>query len=61
MATAMTDPSTIMVAQGTEGGGAALDQVALMTGASAVVGAVLLWVAYLHRTRRITWLRRLAT
>ena len=60
MATAMTDPSTIMVAQGTEGGGAALDQVALMTGASAVVGAVLLWVAYLHRTRRITWLRRLA-
>ncbi|MEV0432590.1 hypothetical protein [Nocardia sp. NPDC050413] len=48
------------VAQGTEGGGAALDQVALMTGAAAVIGAVLLWVAYLHRTRRITWLQRLA-
>ncbi|MFD3745890.1 hypothetical protein [Nocardia sp. NPDC058633] len=56
----MTDPSTILAAPGTEGGGAALDQVALMTGAAAVVGAVLLWVAYLHRTRRITWLRRLA-
>ncbi|MGW5453858.1 hypothetical protein [Nocardia sp. NPDC003979] len=48
------------IAQGTEGGGAALDQVALMTGAAAVIGAVLLWVAYLHRTRRITWLQRLA-
>ncbi|MGW6427041.1 hypothetical protein ACWF82_30585 [Nocardia sp. NPDC055053] len=56
----MTDPSTILTAQGTEGGGAALDQVAVMTGAAAVVGAVLLVVAYLHRTRRITWLRRLA-
>ncbi|MGW6725868.1 hypothetical protein ACWF9G_08175 [Nocardia sp. NPDC055029] len=56
----MTDPSTILIAQGTEGGGAALDQVAVMTGAAAVVGAVLLVVAYLHRTRRITWLRRLA-
>ncbi|WP_243655101.1 hypothetical protein [Nocardia alba] len=31
-----------------------------MTGAAAVIGAVLLWVAYLHRTRRITWLRQLA-
>ncbi|MFD3429100.1 hypothetical protein ACFWVM_26440 [Nocardia fluminea] len=60
MATVLSEPSTILAAPGTEGGGAALDQVALMTGAAAVVGAVLLWVAYLHRTRRITWLRRLA-
>ncbi len=60
MATAISAPPAIPVAQGTEGGGAALDQVALMTGAAAVVGAVLLWVAYLHRTRRITWLARLA-
>ncbi|TDP31968.1 hypothetical protein DFR75_107193 [Nocardia ignorata] len=60
MSTAISAPSTMPVAQGTEGGGAALDQVALMTGAAAVIGAVLLWVAYLHRTRRITWLQRLA-
>lgn len=60
MATALIDPTTRLVAQGTEGGGAALDQVAVMTGAAAVVGAVLLVVPYLHRTRRITWLARLA-
>ncbi|MBF6302338.1 hypothetical protein IU459_33070 [Nocardia amamiensis] len=47
-------------APGAEGGGAALDQVAVMTGAAAVVALLLLWVGYLHRTRRITWLQRLA-
>ncbi|MBF6476454.1 hypothetical protein IU428_32250 [Nocardia abscessus] len=47
-------------APGTEGGGAALDQVAAMTGAAGVVAIVLLWVGYLHRTRRITWLQRVA-
>ncbi|KAF0844804.1 hypothetical protein [Nocardia caishijiensis] len=60
MATAISALSATTVAQGAEGGGAALDQVALMTGAAVVVGAVLLWVAFLHRTRRITWLQRLA-
>lgn len=47
-------------AQGSEGGGAALDQVAIMTGSAGVVALVLLWVGYLHRTRRITWLGRVA-
>ncbi|NQE72527.1 hypothetical protein [Nocardia gamkensis] len=47
-------------APGTEGGGAALDQVAIMTGAAGVVALVLLWVGYLHRTRRISWLQRVA-
>ncbi|WP_442939672.1 hypothetical protein [Nocardia sp. CY41] len=47
-------------APGAEGGGAALDQVAIMTGAAGLVALVLLWVGYLHRTRRITWLQRLA-
>ncbi|MFR9772641.1 hypothetical protein [Nocardia sp. SC052] len=47
-------------APGTEGGGAALDQVAIMTGAAGLVAVVLLWIGYLHRTRRITWLQRVA-
>ncbi|MEV6325841.1 hypothetical protein AB0M45_32450 [Nocardia sp. NPDC051787] len=47
-------------APGTEGGGAALGQVAVMTGAAGVVALLLLWVGYLHRTRRIRWLQRLA-
>ncbi|MBJ8347668.1 hypothetical protein [Antrihabitans sp. YC2-6] len=52
--------STVLAQNGTEGGGAALDQVFIMTAASGVVAAGLLWIAYLHRTRRITWLGRLA-
>lgn len=43
-----------------EGGGAALDQVAIMTGAAGVIALGLLWVGYLHRNGRITWLQRLA-
>ncbi|MBF6169679.1 hypothetical protein IU486_33910 [Streptomyces gardneri] len=49
-----------LAAPGTEGGGAALDQVAAMTGAAGLVAVVLLWIGYLHRTRRITWLQRIA-
>jgi hypothetical protein len=48
------------VAQGDEGGGAALDQVIGMSAAALLVGAALLWVGYLHRTRRITWLKNFA-
>jgi hypothetical protein len=47
------------VAQGTEGGGAALDQVIGMSVVAAIVSAGLLWVGYLHRARKITWLDRL--
>ncbi|MEV6427593.1 hypothetical protein [Nocardia sp. NPDC051463] len=49
-------PEFALLGRGPEGGGAALDQVALMTGAAMVVAVALFWVAYLHRTRRITWL-----
>ncbi|MEU1981246.1 hypothetical protein [Nocardia sp. NPDC019395] len=31
-----------------------------MTGSAGVIALVLMWVGYLHRTRRITWLQRLA-
>ncbi len=48
------------LAQGSAGGGAALDQVAIMTGSAGVIALGLMWVGYLHRTRRITWLQRVA-
>jgi hypothetical protein len=49
-----------VLAQGGEGGGAALDQVIGMSVATLVVTAGLLWIGYLHRQRRITWLNDLA-
>jgi hypothetical protein len=49
-----------IVAASSEGGGAALDQVIGMSIAAAVVFAGLVWVGYLHRTRKITWLNRFA-
>ncbi len=41
-------------------GGAALDQVFGLTIAAIVVTAALLWIGYMHRTRKITWLNNLA-
>ncbi|RRQ27287.1 hypothetical protein DK926_14350 [Rhodococcus sp. Eu-32] len=54
-------PMTV-VAQGSggQGGGAALDQVFGMSAAAGVISLGLLYLAFLHRTRRITWLGRLA-
>jgi hypothetical protein len=52
--------SVSVVAQGSEGGGAAIDQVIGMSVATMVVTAGLLWIGYLHRARRITWLNSLA-
>lgn len=43
-----------------EGGGAALDQVFAVSAAAGVVSVMLLWVGYLHRTRKITWLASVA-
>jgi hypothetical protein len=52
--------SVSLVAQGSEGGGAALDQVIGMSAVAFVVTVGLLWIGYLHRQRRITWLNDLA-
>src|SRR6185312_2558766 len=49
-----------ILAASSEGGGAALNQIIGMTAVGAVVFAVLIWIGYLHRTRRITWLKRLS-
>ncbi|WP_102145647.1 hypothetical protein [Mycobacterium hubeiense] len=57
----MTSPQTSQLyAQGSEGGGAALDQVIGLTIATAVITVALVWIGYLHRTHRITWLATLA-
>jgi hypothetical protein len=48
------------LAEGTEGGGAALDQVIGMSVVAAIISGALLWIGYLHRQRRITWLMNLA-
>ena len=48
-----------VVAAASEGGGAALDQVIGMTAVALVVGAVLIWIGYLHRARKITWVNKI--
>jgi hypothetical protein len=52
--------SISVVAQGSEGGGAAIDQVIGMSVVALIVTVGLLWIGYLHRARRITWLNNLA-
>jgi hypothetical protein len=47
------------IAAASEGGGAALDQVIGLSIAALVVGIGVIWIGYLHRTRRITWLNSL--
>ena len=48
------------LAQGSEGGGAAIGEVIGMSVAGLIVGVALLWIGFLHRTRRITWLNDFA-
>src|SRR5690349_12683844 len=47
------------LAQGTEGGGAALNEIIGLSVGGLVVGVALIWVGYLHRMRKITWLHDL--
>ncbi|WP_158167369.1 hypothetical protein [Mycolicibacterium smegmatis] len=51
---------SLFAAEGTEGGGAALDQVIGLSAVATVITAALLWIGYLHRQRRITWLNSFA-
>ena len=44
------------LAQGSEGGGAALNEIIGLTVAGGVVAAILLWIGWMHRNRKITWL-----
>ncbi|MFC7961286.1 hypothetical protein [Rhodococcoides kroppenstedtii] len=52
--------SSNLIAAAPQGGGAALDQVIGMSAAAGVISLFLLYLAVMHRTRRITWLQRLA-
>jgi hypothetical protein len=56
----LSSETVSVVAQRGEGGGAALDQVIGMSAVAFVVTAGLLWIGYLHRQRRITWLNNRA-
>ena len=42
-----------------EGGGAALNEIIGLTAVAAVVAARLLWIGWMHRNHKITWLARL--
>lgn len=52
--------SSQIVAAASEGGGAALDQIIGMSVVALIITAGLVWIGYLHRMRRITWLNDLA-
>jgi hypothetical protein len=49
-----------VLAQGSEGGGAAISEIITLTVAGAVVAAILLWIGWMHRQHKITWLTSLA-
>jgi hypothetical protein len=51
---------SILAAAGSEGGGAAIGQVIGMTVVALVIGALLCWIGYLHRARKITWVNNIA-
>lgn len=56
----VTPSSPILAQSGGEGGGAAFDQIIGISVATAIITVGLLWIAYLHRTRKITWLQTTA-
>ena len=51
---------SILAAAGSEGGGAEIGQVIGMTVVALIIGALLCWLGYLHRARKITWVNSVA-
>jgi hypothetical protein len=51
---------SILAAAGSEGGGAEIGQVIGMTVVAVIIGALLCWLGYLHRARKITWVNNVA-
>jgi hypothetical protein len=49
-----------LLAQGSEGGGTAISEIIILTAVGAVVAAVLVWIGWMHRQHKITWLASLA-
>ncbi|MEO3759575.1 hypothetical protein ABGB19_14970 [Mycobacterium sp. B14F4] len=56
----MTGTTEISYLAQDEGGGAALSEIIGLSVAAAIVTAVLLWIGWLHRSGKITWLTSLA-
>jgi hypothetical protein len=54
------NPNLSVMAQAQEGGGAALSEIIGLTAVAAVVAVVLLYIGYLHRNHKISWLTSLA-
>jgi len=52
--------SVLAQPSGDEGGGAAISEILTLSAAGAVVAAVLLWIGWMHRNHKITWLTSLA-
>ena len=48
------------LAQGDEGGGAAINEIVGLTVVGGIVTAILLWIGWMHRNHKITWLTSLA-
>jgi hypothetical protein len=51
---------SLLAAEGSEGGGAALNEIIGLTAVGGIVTLVLLWIGWMHRNRKITWLTSLA-
>lgn len=54
------DTSEISLVAQAEGGGAAINEIIGLSAVGALVAALLLWIGWMHRTRKITWLTSLA-
>jgi hypothetical protein len=57
--TGSTDIS-VLAATGSEGGGAAINEIIGLTAAGGIVTLILLWIGWMHRKHKISWLTSLA-
>ena len=57
--TGSTDIS-VLAAAGSEGGGAAIGEIIGLTAAGGIVTLILLWIGWMHRKHKISWLASLA-
>jgi hypothetical protein len=57
--TGSTDIS-VLAAEGSEGGGAALNEIIGLTAVGGIVTLILLWIGWMHRQHKISWLTSLA-
>ena len=51
---------SVLAAEGSEGGGTAIHEIIALTVAGGIVAAILLWIGWMHRQHKISWLTSLA-